>query len=128
MIGESAGVRGGIRGLRFEGSDGWIFIRIHGGDLDAEPRSLLRETIGPNEIHLGRSPGHRRDFLDAVKSRKQPFAPAEVGHRTASICHLINIAMLTKKKLKWDPQLEQITNDCEANSMLARPMRSPWHL
>jgi len=116
------------RGLKFEGSDGWIFIHIHGGLLEAEPKSLLQETIGPNEIHLGRSPNHHRGFLNAVKSRIQPFAPAEVGHRTATICHLLNIAMLTGRKLKWDPEHEQIIGDCEANSMLARPMRGPWHL
>jgi predicted dehydrogenase len=124
MIGQSSGVRG----LKFEGSDGWIFIHIHGGLLEAEPKSLLQETIGPNEIHLGRSPNHHRGFLNAVKSRIQPFAPAEVGHRTATICHLLNIAMLTGRKLKWDPEHEQIIGDCEANSMLARPMRGPWHL
>lgn len=116
------------RGLKFEGSDGWIFIHIHGGRLEAEPKSLLEESIGPNEIHLGRSPGHQWNFLDAVKKRTQPTAPAEVGHRTATICHLVNIAMLTGRRLKWDPQREQIIGDPEANSMLGRPMRSPWHL
>ena len=124
LIGESKGPRG----LKFEGTDGWIFIHIHGGRLKAEPESLLRETIGPTEIHLGRSPGHHRDFLNAVKTRKQPVAPAEVGHRTATLCHLLNISMLTGRNLKWDPEVEQITNDSEANRMLGSPMRSPWYL
>ncbi len=116
------------RGVKFEGTDGWVFIHIHGGQLKAEPKSLLQEFIRPDEIHLGRSPGHHQDFLNAVKTRRQPMAPAEVGHRTATICHLLNIAMLTEQKLQWDPQREQITNDSDANRMLARPMRSPWHL
>ena len=116
------------RGLKFEGTDGWIFIHIHGGRLEAEPKSLLAEFIGPNEKHLGRSGGHHRNFLEAVKTRRQPVAPAEVGHRTATICHLVNIALLTGSKLKWDPQREQITNDSAANRMVARPMRSPWSL
>lgn len=124
LIGESKEPRG----LKFEGSDGWVFIHIHGGRLEAKPASLLREVIGPEEIHLGRSPGHHRDFLNAVKTRGQLIAPAEVGHRTASICHLVNIAMLTGRKLKWDPQREQIVNDSEANRMLCRPMRGGWHL
>jgi len=118
----------GNRGLKFEGTDGWIFIHIHGGRLEAGPESLLKESIGPNEIHLGRSPEHHRNFLDSVKTRRQPIAPAEVGHRTAAICHLVNIAMLTGSKLKWDPDMEQIVNNVDANRMLARPMRSPWHL
>jgi len=116
------------RGLKFEGTDGWVFIHIHGGRLEAEPRSLLKESIGPNEIHIGRSPGHHQDFIDAVGTRRQPIAPAEVGHRTATICHLVNIAMLTQQKLKWDPENEQIINNPSANRMLTRPMRSPWHL
>jgi len=124
LIGESKEPRG----LKFEGTDGWVFIHIHGGHLEAQPPSLLQESIGPNEIQLGRSPGHHQDFLNAVKTRQQPMAPAEVGHRTATICHLVNIAMLTERKLKWDPQCEQIINDAEANRLLSRPMRSPWHL
>ena len=118
----------GNRGLKFEGTDGWIFIHIHGGRLEAEPESLLKEFIGPEEIHLGRSPEHHRNFLDCVKTRRQPVAPVEVGHRTATICHLVNIAMLTGSKLKWNPDTEQIVNNVDANRMLARPMRSPWHL
>ena len=124
MVGGSEGTRG----LKFEGSDGWVFIHIHGGNLEAEPASLLHEVTGPNEIHLGRSCGHHRDFLNAVKTRGLTIAPAEVGHRTASICHLLNIAMLSEQKLKWDPDKEQIINSSEASRMLTRSMRSPWHL
>ena len=124
VIGEAAGERG----IKFEGSDGWIFIHIHGGRLSASSRDLLQERIRPDEIHLGRSPGHRRDFLDSVISRRQPIVPAETGHRTGTICHLINISMLTGQKLKWDPAAERVINSEQANRMLARPMRSPWHL
>ena len=124
MVGSSQGKRG----LKFEGTEGRIFVHIHGGRLTAKPTSLLKETIGPNEIHLGRSKGHHRNFIDAVKTRAQPIAPAAVGHRTATICHLLNIAMQTKKSLKWDPVTEQITNDPEANRMLSRPMRGGWQL
>jgi len=124
MLGKSEGTRG----LRFEGTDGWIFVHIHGGRLEAQPQSLLKEVIGPNEIHLGRSPGHHRNFLDAVKSRGQPVAPVEVGHRTATICHLTNIAMLTEETLRWNPQTERVTNSYQADIMLTPVMRSPWYL
>ena len=127
LIGENSGTVDN-RGVRFEGSDGWILIHVHGGRLEAQPKSLLHEIIGPNEIHLGRSIGHRENFIDAVRTRRQSIAPAEVGHRTASICHLLNIAMLTGRKIKWDPVKEQILNDPEAGRMLSRPMRSPWIL
>ena len=116
------------RGLKFEGSDGWIFVEIHGGKLSASKPELLKEKIGDKEIQLGRSPGHQRNFLDSVKSRQQPVASAEIGHRTASICHLNNIAMKLGRKLKWDPAKEQFAGDDEANRLLAPTMRSPWHL
>lgn len=118
----------GQRGLRLEGTEGWIFIHIHGGRLEAEPKSLLQEVIGPDEIHLGRTGGHHKNFIGAVKTRGEPFAPAEVGHRTGSICHLVNIAMVTGRKIKWDPVREQIIGNADANSMLSGPMRSPWRL
>jgi predicted dehydrogenase len=116
------------RGIRFEGTDGWIFIYIHGGELAAEPASLLREVIEPGEIHLGRSLSHYHDFVQAVKTRGTPKAPAETGHRTASMCHLGNIAMRTGRKLQWDPALERFVNDDEANRMLHPTVRGAWHV
>jgi len=118
----------GPRGIKFEGDEGWIFIHIHGGNLDAEPKSLLREKFSPDEVQLGRSPGHHRDFLDAVRSRGVPMAPAHAGHRTASLCHLTNIALLTGRPVRWDPEKEEILDDPEASRLLARPMRAPWRL
>jgi predicted dehydrogenase len=122
------GTTKGPRGLKFIGEKGWIFVEIHGGRLEAEPASLLQEKISDGEIQLGRSPGHQRNFIDSVKSRQQPVAHAEIGHRTGSICHLNNIAMLVGRKLKWDPAKEQFVGDDEANKLLAPSMRSPWSL
>lgn len=117
------------RGVKFIGDEGWVFIHVHGGHLEAEPASLLTEKIGPDEIQLGRTPGHHRNFLDAVKTRQKTMAPAEVGHHTATICHLLNISLqLDGRRIKWDPKNEKVIGDSEANSMLNRPMRSPWHL
>jgi len=61
-------------GIRFEGSDGWVFVS-HGGGLDADPKSVLRSTIGPGEVHLHRSGGHARDFLRAVRTRGRRWPP-----------------------------------------------------
>ncbi|RPI20691.1 MAG: gfo/Idh/MocA family oxidoreductase [Acidobacteria bacterium] len=116
------------RGVKFEGTDGWVFIHVHGGNLEAEPASLLKEVIGPNEIQLGRSPGHHRDFLNAMKTRQKPMAPVEVGHHSATICHLLNISMQLGRKLRWNPAEEKVIEDVSAQAMLYRPMRSPWHL
>ena len=117
----------GKRGIKFEGTDGWVFVNIHGGRLEAEPESLLRTTLGPNDILLPRSRGHMRNWLDAIKTRGTTVAPAEEGHRTASFCHLGIIALLLQRKLKWDLEREQFIGDADANHYVSRPTRSPWH-
>jgi predicted dehydrogenase len=124
MIGKAVGPRG----VRFEGDEGWVFVHIHGGKLEASDDKLLQSKIGEKEIQLGRSPDHRRNFLDSVKSRQDPVAPAEVGHRTGTICHLNNIAMLLGRKLKWDPKNELFVGDDEANKLIHPRMREPWTL
>jgi len=118
----------GPRGVKFEGADGWLFIGIHGGHLSASDPDILRSKIGPGDTHLHKSPGHRQDFLRAVRTRGDTVAPAEVGHRTASLCHLANIAMLVGRRLKFDPDGERFANDPGANRLLTRTMREPWHL
>ena len=103
-------------------------MKIHGGKLEASSDHLLRETIGPNEINIGRSPGHHRNFIDSVISRKEPVAPAEVGHHTATICHINNIAIRLGRKLTWDPVQEVFIDDQEANNLITPDMRKPWRL
>ena len=111
---------------RFDGSKGWVDVRR--GRIKAEPESLLKVKIKPNEIHLYNSRDHKRDFLDCIKSRKQPVANAEVGHRSSSVCHLGNISMLLGRPVKWDPKKEKFINDPAADQMISRPMRAPWRL
>ena len=118
----------GPRGIKFEGTEGWIFVAIHGGHLTAEPASVLKSAIGPDEVHLHASKGHHRDWIDAIKDRGDTVAPAEAGHRTASFCHLGLIALLTGRKVKWDLEKEEFINDPEAQRLVHRPMRSPWRL
>ena len=96
--------------------------------LQAEPQSLLDSQIGPNELHFPLL-HEKRDFLDAVKTRGQTLADAEVGHRTASLGHLGHIAIQVGRTLKFDPDKERFVGDDEANKMLALPPgRSPWTL
>jgi len=122
-------VDSGTPSIRFEGTKGWVGNRGWRGPLQADPPSLLEEQIGPDEIHLFTCPGgEHRNFLDCVKSREDPYFPAEIGHRCSTLCHLGNIAMLTGRKLRWNPDAEEFINDDEANRMRSRAMRSPWHL
>ncbi|OGV63812.1 MAG: hypothetical protein A2283_09405 [Lentisphaerae bacterium RIFOXYA12_FULL_48_11] len=113
-------------GILFEGSEGSIFVDP--GSIEANPQSLLLEPITPDELHLCESKHHKQNFLDSVKSRKEPIAPVEQAHRSCSTCILGYIAMRTGRKLKWDPVKERFKNDDEANSMLSRPMRAPWRI
>ncbi len=113
-------------GARFEGTEGWV--EFVDGKLDTYPKALKKSVVGPNEIRLYKSDNHKRNFLDCIKSRREPAAPVEIGHRSATICHLGNIAMMLKQKLQWDPDKERFINNDQANRMLSRPMRTPWHL
>jgi predicted dehydrogenase len=115
--------------IRFEGTEGWIESPRWLGAIKASDPKILNSKIGPNEIHLyTNSAAEHRDFLDCVKTRKDPYFPVDIGHRVATICHLGNIALKLRRKLKWNPDKEIFVNDPEADRMLSRPMRSPWTL
>jgi predicted dehydrogenase len=116
--------RTGGSGTRFEGTKGWV--HVNRGSLKAEPASLLTQTLGANEIHLYDSKSHHQNFLDCIRSREQPVANVEIGHRSSTVCHLGNIAMLLKRPLKWDPAKEEFIGDDAANHMRWRPARAKW--
>ncbi len=128
-------------GVRFEGDDGWIFVTrgnysvtatdpVNTGEnskaLDASDPKILESKIGEDEIHLHVSEEQHGDWLNSIKTRKPPVAPAEVGHRACTNCLISHIAMKLPRKLHWDPAREQFINDDEANVMLARPQRFPY--
>jgi predicted dehydrogenase len=69
---------------------------------------------------------HARDFLDAIRSRREPVSGLESSHRVATACHLANLSLRLGRKLRWDPAREAIEGDPEADAMLERPYRAPW--
>jgi predicted dehydrogenase len=128
-------------GIKFYGSEGWIFVTRDemvtptdpGGKPAAAPQPLvasnpkiLDSVIGPDEVHLYQSADQHGNWLECIKSRKAPIAPAEIGHRACSTCLIHHIAMKTKRRLYWDPVKEHFKNDDEANCMLSRPQRAPY--
>jgi predicted dehydrogenase len=128
-------------GIKFIGTNGWIFVsrgneRVTASDpvaklndttaLQASDPKIIKSVIGPTEIHLPESKEHHLNWLESVKSRKQPIAPVEVAHRSCSACLLHHAAMKLKRKLYWDPAKERFKNDDEANAMLSRPQRAPY--
>lgn len=114
------------KGTKWIGEKGWVFVKR--GKIDANPKSLLREEIGADGIQLYRSPGHYRDFIDSVIDRTNPICPSEVGHRSISVGLLGEIAMLTGRKIRWNPDTEEIVDDPAASALLGRSYREPWIL
>jgi len=112
-------------GVKFEGSEGWIHFHAD-ARLTASSEKILTSTIGPNEIHLRSGSLHHADFIDCVLDHRLPAAYAEIGHRTASVCHLGYISVRLGRPLKWDPVREIFPDDPVANRMLSRAPRAPW--
>ncbi|MFH0989989.1 MAG: Gfo/Idh/MocA family oxidoreductase [bacterium] len=113
-------------GVQFEGTEGWLWIDRSG--LDASNKSVLKSVIRSNEIHLMKSIDHHQNFLDCIRTRSATITPAELAHRSITVCHLGSIALRLGRKVSWDPQREQFVNDPEAQRLLSRPMRSPWSI
>ena len=91
-------------------------------DVKPEPWTSALNDQASNSLF----DAHARNFLDCVKSREQPVADVEDGHRTVTACHLANISLRLGRKLRWDPDKEKIVGDPEASAHLVRPYRKPW--
>ena len=112
-------------GVQFEGADGWIYV-TRGGTIEASDPSLIDKPLPGDAVRLYASDDHMGNFFECVKTRKSPICEAEIGHRSASICHLGVISMRLGRKLTWNPQQETFPADAEAASMLSREMRKPY--
>lgn len=115
---------GNPAGVRFEGDGGWIFVQR--GKIEASDPEILRQKPGQGEVKLYQSGNHMKNFLECMRSRKDPAAPVDAGHRSNTVCIVTHIAMKLKRKLAWDPAAERFTGDDEANRFLDYPHRSPW--
>ncbi len=111
-------------GATFHGSEGTLYITR--GKIEANPAEILTQPEAAGYKHLYRSDDHHANWLSCIKSRELPITDVAIGHRSATVCHLGNIAIRTGRAIKWDPKAEQIVGDPEANAMLARPYRKPW--
>jgi predicted dehydrogenase len=115
--------------IKLIGTEGWVGNTGWRAPVRASSQKILDSRIGPEELHLYTNPkGEHDDFLQCVKSRKDPYFPAEIGHRVSTVCHLANLAIKLGRKLRWDPAKEQVIGDEAANQMLDRPRRAPWQL
>jgi predicted dehydrogenase len=128
-------------GVKFIGTEGSIFVTRTGGPVTATDPAIaaagtsgllasnpkiLDSVIGPNEIHLPKSPEQHRNWLDSIRTGEPNISPAELGHRACSTCLLHSIAMHHDKRLHWDPVKERFIGDDVANAMLSRPQRARY--
>ncbi|HVK10667.1 MAG TPA: Gfo/Idh/MocA family oxidoreductase [Gemmataceae bacterium] len=113
-------------GCTFVGEKGTIFVTR--GKIESNPKELLEEALKDTDVKLYASDNHHKDWLNCIVSRKLPICDAEIGHRSATVCHLGNIAIRTGSKLTWDPAKEQIVGDEKAAAMTTKAYREPWKL
>jgi len=132
---------GYTNGIKYIGSDGWIFVsrgsytasasdpvaaNKNSKALDASDPKILSSVIGPNEIQLYKSYEQHGNWLDCIETKTPPISTVEMGHRACSVCLITHISMKLNRKLNWNPKTEKFINDVEANRMLTRSQRKPF--
>jgi len=126
----------GGNGVRFHGTDGWIFVsRLR---LEASNPELLKEPVAGFDTssydernkreEIPGTDEHHNNWLDCIKTRQRPATEIETGHRSASICHLGNVAMRLARPLQWDPEKEEFAGDAAANMLRDKPFHAPWRV
>lgn len=115
-----------LGGGHFVGEKGELVMTR--GKFNTVPVSISQERIGDSDVRLYKSDNHLQNFIDCIKSRERCAADVEIGHRTATICHLCGIARRLGRTLRWDPEQETFPGDDEANTYLDRPKRAPYGL
>jgi len=117
----------GENGIHFAGEDGkWLFVSRN--RIAASDPGIISQPLPNNAVRLGQGNNHMANFISCVRSRQQPIANVEVGHRSVTVCHLGTLAIRTGQRLRWNPETEQFVDNARANQWLSRPMRAPWRL
>ena len=113
--------------IEFQGTKGTVWVS-RDDFLESDPPELTTRALRGDEIHLYASDDHHTDFFNCVRTRQRPIADVEIGHRSASVCHLNVIAAQLGRAIKWDPKKEEIVGDPVASRLLDRPRRAGYAL
>ena len=115
---------GEFNAVQFIGSEGKIEVSrdFYRSDIVG----LTETELKGNDTPLYRSDNHYQDWIDAIKNRTRPVSDVETGHRTASVCNIVNMAYELERPLKWTPSHEQFIDDDDADRMLTRSFRGKW--
>jgi predicted dehydrogenase len=114
----------------FTGADATLVLDSGGWEVIAEPKKrtsvveMRRRYVVDEKVRAA----HARNFLDCVKSRRQPVENLEVGHHVTAVSQLGNVALRSKSRIEWDAAAEKVAGSDRANSLLFRPYRAPWKL
>lgn len=108
----------------FFGTEGEVYVQR--GELRTTPETLKDKPFQSFDYKIYVSTDHYQDFIDAVKTRKPPVCDVEIGHRTATVCNIGNIAYALQRPLEWDPQNERFKKDRKANKLLKRKMKKEF--
>ena len=116
------------KGVKFIGTNGWIEVTrdfFHSSDPKFNPPAAAK-IEGPYETRIP----HQVNFIESIRSRKDPVAPVEIGHSSATVCNLGNIACGLKRTIYWNPQTQTFVNDPDgaATKLMQYDYRSPWKL
>ena len=123
----------GFNGLKFHGTKGDLFVTRGKIVLPEALKSWKESDLKGSDVRLYHNVHangcHEMDFTDAVYEGRQPACPVEIGHRSATICHLANIAArLGRTSLKWDPKAERVVGDEAANAKLVVKHHNGWSI
>ncbi|MCX8037491.1 MAG: Gfo/Idh/MocA family oxidoreductase [Candidatus Sumerlaeia bacterium] len=113
-------------GTTFEGENGVIYVNR--GRLESKPEAIIKEPLKEGDVRLYVSKNHHGNWLECIKTRKLPICDVEIGHRSATVCHLGNIAIRSGRKVTWDPAKEEIVGDSDHAKMVHYSYRAPWQL
>ena len=111
---------GGVPGLRV--------TPVDAGRLVSKPEKIIKEKLGPKDVHLSKSPGHQRDWLNCLRTRARPIADVEIGARSVTVCHLGNLAYWHRQTLKWDPKKWQFVGGAGNAAWLDHDRRAGYVL
>lgn len=117
---------GGPSGCTFEGTEATLYVDR--SKIECTKEDILKEPITKPDPSVIVAENHRKNWVEAIRAKKTTICPAEVGHRSATICHLGNIGYRVGKLLEWDPVQEKFTNSEDANKLLFREYRDPWKI
>jgi predicted dehydrogenase len=120
-------------GGTFRGEKGNMYLNRN--DFRTNPPDMIKNMPSKEDIDKWRDERelwtaryHLQNWLDCIKTRGKPISDVEIGHRSVSVCHLVNLARQIGRKFQWDPEKEQIIGDEEANKLVSRPRRKGYEL